>query len=352
METDLFRECWLKRLGLSATDWQAKAAIHVQGLPFLDKKEKRQAVEFIHDLIETFPKKFAREKSQDTLRLIEAFGLACLAFWQCGSAFPSFPQNYAAFLHQQLRRAPSKRHKEATLLADLLLTATEKEGGGCGLNRLELANPEVICESERLILDGCFEDYIKTPTKYEEYKVRLHDHPDFASEWKSLKRQFPWLTRVSGVLHRSLIPERNWERGPGAQFRTKKQRFQAAFDLFCWKYYLWGMKGDEPLLLKPSVVVTPFGTQIFIPGYMSFDARRDLDFKRINQLHKARGVMRQGPAYSPGRIEAAQKKKRVKAAKTQAAHKGLKGEERMQYIGRKSGMRTHGDHRALRRLAQ
>jgi hypothetical protein len=36
------------------------------------------------------------------------------------------------------------------------------------------------------------------------------------------------------------------------------------------------MKGDEPLLMKPSVVFTPFGTEIFIPGYISFDPKRDL----------------------------------------------------------------------------
>jgi hypothetical protein len=64
----------------------------------------------------------------------------------------------------------------------------------------------------------------------------------------------------------TLLVERNWERGPGAPFQTKAQRFQATFDLFCWKYYLWGMKGNKPFLMKPSVVFTPLGTQIFIPG--------------------------------------------------------------------------------------
>ena len=57
------------------------------------------------------------------------------------------------------------------------------------------------------------------------------------------------------------------------------------------------MHGDEPLLMKPSVVFTPLGTQIFIPGYLSLDAKRDLDFKRINTLHKARGLPRQGEDY-------------------------------------------------------
>jgi hypothetical protein len=56
-----------------------------------------------------------------------------------------------------------------------------------------------------------------------------------------IKRLFPEQTEGRGIIHRSLVPERNWVRGPGANFRLKRAAFQAVFDLFCWKYYLWAM---------------------------------------------------------------------------------------------------------------
>ncbi len=40
------------------------------------------------------------------------------------------------------------------------------------------------------------------------------------------------------------------------------------------------MRGDEPLLMKLSVNITPHGTMIFIPAYWSFDAKRDVGGER------------------------------------------------------------------------
>lgn len=47
------------------------------------------------------------------------------------------------------------------------------------------------------------------------------------------------------IIHRSLIPERNWVRGPGAQLDDGAQIFQAVLDLFCWKHYLWATTRDS-----------------------------------------------------------------------------------------------------------
>lgn len=350
MQDSTFRDSWLTRLGLTNADWREQVALHLASLPFLEATEKQLAGEQIEWLLEKLPARLRRDRSAATLRLAEAFGRACLAFWQCGSAFPAFPQNYALYLQQQLLRPRAQRDAEAHLLADLLLESAEE--GACGLNRLELADAAAVRASEQLVLEGGFENYLLQPDKYQEYVVRLREHVGFQRDWQQLCRHHPMQTAATGILHRRLIPERNWERGPGAEFVTADQRFQAAFDLFCWKYYLWGMQDGVPLLLKPSVVFTPYGTQIFIPGYLSFDARRDLDFSRISQLHKARGITRQGPAFSPGRIETAEKKKRAKSAKQEAVAKGLKGEARYAYIREKTGLRSEGDHRSLRRLME
>jgi hypothetical protein len=72
-------------------------------------------------------------------------------------------------------------------------------------------------------------------------------------------------------------------------------RFHAVFDVFCQRWHLYGMRGDRPLLLKLTANLTPFGTMIFIPAYWSFDPKRDLNWRAITALHKARGVPRQGP---------------------------------------------------------
>ncbi len=83
-------------------------------------------------------------------------------------------------------------------------------------------------------------------------------------------------------------------------FDSDGSAFQAVFDVFSWKYYLWAMKGDEPLLMKPSVVFTPFGTQILIPGYISFDPKRDLKLGIVSELYRARGIRCQGEGFSVG----------------------------------------------------
>ena len=106
---------------------------------------------------------------------------------------------------------------------------------------------------------------------------------------------------------------------------------------------------EEPLLLKPSVNVTPFGTQIFIPAYMSYDARRDFNHAKIAQLHRAKGVRRQGLAFSEARI--ANKKLSAKAQKfyVDGKKRGLRGNALLDFVAGKI-QRPEIDSRALRRL--
>ena len=110
------------------------------------------------------------------------------------------------------------------------------------------------------------------------------------------------------------------------------------------------MKGDEPLLMKPSVVFTPFGTQIFIPGYISFDPKRDLKLGVVSRLHRARGIRRQGEGFSVGRIEHEEKAKRAFDFNEQAKADGLKGDERLRFVADKLGIKTNEDYREIRRL--
>jgi len=61
------------------------------------------------------------------------------------------------------------------------------------------------------------------------------------------------------------------------------------FDAMCYRWRLYGMEKDRPLLLKVSVNPTPHGTMIVIPRYLSLDPHRDLDWKLIGRLQSVPG---------------------------------------------------------------
>lgn len=118
----------------------------------------------------------------------------------------------------------------------------------------------------------------------------------------------------------------------------------------------WNEGLDERLaerpFLKASVVFTPLGTQIFIPGYLSFDSKRDLDFRKVAELHRARGIPRQGKGFSEGRKETAKRKVLAKKADQEAREKGLKGDKRYAFICKQLKMLDHGDYRQITRLLE
>ena len=343
-----FRSRWLGKFDLPERQWDEGLDGHLAERPFCDPKEAKP---LLHFLFEKLPGLLEKDPISDTRLLAEAFAWTCFAFWQCGSAFPSFPENYAACLHKALRQPAKKRNPAAIVLARLLVPANDTKDGRCGFNQLTLSQPEFICESERLIHAGRYEDYLKAKEKYDEYEDALSRSAEFLTDWQQIKDSFPEQVRATKTIRRTLILERNWERD-GAQFDDASQSFQAVFDLFCWKYYLWAMEGDQPQLLKASVVFTPLGTQIFIPGYLSFDPKRDLDFGKVAKLHRARGVSRQGPGFSEGRKVTAKMKVLAKQADQEAREKRLKGDKRYAFICQRLKLGDHGDYRQIKRLLE
>lgn len=334
---------WRARFGLPKDGARDAIEAGLRERRFISPTDSVPLIQF---LFEEVPHLVADEEPEKRL-IAEAFAWCCFAFWQCESAFPSFPENYALFLKTALlARRPDRN---ALLLANMIVDFNSEEGR-CGFNRLQLANAALIRESEDLVKQGRYEFYLRAQEKYDEYLYYLRQSAEFTGEWELLKESFA--IAADKVIRRTLMPERNWERGAGAKFDSRAARFQALFDLFCWKYYLWGMDGDEPLLLKTSVVFTPYGTQLFIPGYLSLDPKRDLDFSKITRLHGARGVERQGPAFSVGRRELAGLKERARLAAAEAARLKLRGEHRYEYICNKIGFRDGGDYRRLRKLLE
>ena len=342
-----FREGWLNRFGLPPDKWKAAAREHLNRMPlFLPVTD---AFALIASLFTQVPRVLARRKDTETRQIAEAFGWCCFGFWQARSAFPAFAESYANFLKRELFQR--RRSAHGLLLARMVVEFNSRDGQ-CGFNRLKLADAAAVRDSERLISEGDYQVYLNARVKYEEYAFYLSQSKDFRDEWRAIKAAFPKETQQEAIIRRSFIPERNWVRGKGAQFGTRQQRFHAVFDLFCWKYFLWGMHGDEPLLMKPSVVFTPLGTQILIPGYLSLDAKRDLDFKRINTLRKARGLPRQGEDYLISRKGQLDLRTRAREANAEAREQGLKGDKRYAFICARLSFPGDGDYRKIRKLLE
>lgn len=341
-----FASAWLERFELPEKGWRNKATTHLKALPFVDLVTACALVEFLFGKV---PEILLRKNDAKSQLLAQAFAWCCYAFWQCESAFPAFPENYALYLKTAL--TSSAPEPSAILLAKMIVEFNA-DAGRCGFNRLELTAPTVIRESEALVQEGRYEFYLRAQEKYDEYLFYLEQSEDFGTEWATLKKIFPSAMFRKEIINRTLMPERNWERGPGAEFSDDRRRFQALFDFFCWKYYLWGMEGDTPLLLKTTVVFTPFGTQLFIPGYLSLDPKRDLDFSKVMRLHRARGVARQGPGFSVGRRQVAELRRKARIADREARDRRLKGDGRYQFICRQINFVDEGDYRRLRKLLE
>jgi hypothetical protein len=110
------------------------------------------------------------------------------------------------------------------------------------------------------------------------------------------------------------------------------------------------MERDNPLLLKVTVNPTPNGTLIFIPRNLSFDPKRDLDWKLIGRLHRCRVKAKQGPKLSSTRIEMLRDAEKARSLWEEAGRKGRKGEARYEYVRERMGRDLRADEKWLWRM--
>ncbi len=128
--------------------------------------------------------------------------------------------------------------------------------------------------------------------KFEVEERNLRVNRPLQKEWRSIKDAFDidaYRDR-KGMIRRSMLAERNFRPDWHLDLGDVRARFQAVFDTFCWRWNLYGMDGEEPMLGKPTVSATPLGTLIFIPRYWQVDPRRDLAWSVIRKLHKSLGA--------------------------------------------------------------
>jgi hypothetical protein len=319
-------------------------------LPFANRQAGIDLLLFQHARMPGRKAAFVAEKNVRGARLCRMFELLMTLALQGNSVFPQNALHLARLAQQSIETGLDDSDRLAPLL-DLLVNP-DGQSPRAGNNPFALDDADLVVLSEYERASGIAEPDWKAEHKFKDYRARLLRNPDFGADWEQLKAGFPLerLRDSQGIIRRSALPERYWQPPTYPDLRTTREQFQVCFDVFCWKWFLYGMRQDEPLVDKLTITYTPFGTQIFVPGYWSLDATRDLDWGRILKLHRARGIPRQGLKLSTGRQERDQQLARLVEADAKARERGLRGAARYRFLKREAGLGESTDDRQVRRL--
>jgi hypothetical protein len=211
---------------------------------------------------------------------------------------------------------------------------------------------EVVGQHEHHVQPADYSSLIHSQHKFDFREEELRGNPEFLAEWDALSSEFEIsvFQDRKKIIRRRMLPERNYQQHRKFHWKTDEERFQTLFDTFCWRWHLYGMRGNEPLLMKLTVNLTPHGTMIFIPAYWSFDAKRDMKWKTITALHRARGVGKQGPKLSLGQVSQREDAEKAHALWQKATAAGLKGKQRDFKVMQEMGWPGTTDKSKLQRL--
>ena len=191
-----------------------------------------------------------------------------------------------------------------------------------------------VADHELHVHTGTYENLIKTQAKYSQNEIPVQTDPELRQQWSQIKAEFDVKAFYDhkGLIRRTMNVERNLRTSFSVKMSSKKEVFQAAFDAFCLRWNLFGMKNDEPLLLKLSVNLTPYGTMIHIPAYWSFDPKRDIRWDEIANLHRVRVPGRQGSALAEGLAQGVKDAEKLRQLDKEALQQGLKGEKKHEFL--------------------
>jgi hypothetical protein len=210
----------------------------------------------------------------------------------------------------------------------------------------------VLADHEHHVQSGAYENLVNAPAKFRQNEETIRFNPQLRRDWVSLKSAFKVSVYqdAKGIIRRTMCVERNLRPRFSLNPRSSRDLFAAAFDAFCLRWNLYGMQGDEPLLLKLAVNVTPYGTMIHIPAYWSFDPKRDIRWKAIAKLHRLRVPGRQGATLAEGRTERRKLSRKLSQLDKQVRRLGLKGEEKHAFLCKGLGWDSRNSHKKISRL--
>lgn len=280
-------------------------------------------------------------------RLASLFELMVDMSLQGNSLFPQNPADIARQVQHALQASAPSR-KPFDVLMSLLLSDGGKVTSGVNFAKAKELN-EVV-QYERRRRSGSPEWCWKATHKYDLFVRELKANREFQGDWNQFGANFN-LGRyrdAQGIIRRLPLVEGNWRKTSYSDLKDENSRFQVAFDFFCWKWFLYGMQQDVPMPQKLAVTLTPFGTQIFIPGFWSLDPVRDINWAKVTRLHRARGIPKQGEKLADNRRARAQLVKRIQAGDQAARKKGLRGEARYRFIKTAGGLSPDTDNAEVR----
>lgn len=207
----------------------------------------------------------------------------------------------------------------------------------------------VAAAHEHAVQRGDYEAQVKAGEKYRLLEERLMKSPQFREGWAAIKAEFDVTEHRDrkGIIRRRMVSERGFRADWELNWADADARFQAVFDAFCHRWNLYGMEGDQPLLQKLTVNLTPHGTMVFIPSWWSFDYKRDLHWREMKKLHNARVASRQGAKLTRNQMEQAAEAEKAARLDAEARAKGLKGERRAEWVMERLQW-AHKDARKLR----
>ena len=211
---------------------------------------------------------------------------------------------------------------------------------------------EVLADHEHYVQSGTYENLVNASAKFRQNEEAMRFDPQLQRDWAKLKTAFrvPAFQDAKGIIRRTMCVERNLRPRASINPRSFRDLFTAAFDAFCLRWNLYGMQGDEPLLLKLAVNVTPYGTMIHIPAYWSFDPKRDIRWDAIAKLHRLRVPGRQGAALADNQAKDRENARKLRELDRQARRLGFKGEKKHTFLCTGLGWDVRSDPKRLRRL--
>jgi hypothetical protein len=275
-----------------------------------------------------------RGQLQRELAQLEAWLTVPLCLW---------PVDLVAVADDWLRTTARRHAPESGLTALLTWLGKPPDPAAC-----EVARKHEV-ESVRV---GDYRQFFTAGHKFDEAEATLGQAREFREAWTRLQKipGMKTFLKRNAVVRRSPVSERGyraWLDQPGKGLGAARQRL---FDAFCHRWSLYGMRGDRPLLLKPTVNLTPFGTMIFVPNYWSLDPKRDLRWPAVTQLHQLGRRRRQGTALTEQRRDKEARARALQRVWRELTAAGLRGEARITAALKALGWPPETDERALRQL--
>jgi hypothetical protein len=303
-------------------------------LPYADSTIGRDLLVFNYTQLKTISRRIGR--SRRGKKLCSLFPVLARMMFHGVSTFPRNSARLAKALMTCLRQYPTGA-KRFEPLAELLVDFWGGFLHGFNANELPREQLNLLIQSEHQRRAGSFEDLYVAEVKYEGYKKRVMEAREYLNDFRILKMQFRRVFKPGVRILRSDLAEKCGSSPPHTQ--EPDSGFQEAFDFFCWKWFLDGVEGDEPMVTKLSFDITPFGTSVFVPGYWSFDPSRDIKWKQLKAFHESRGaVKRQGKAFEPNRRNRQTKERLILEAAEESRARGERGNTMIQSIIDKVGL--------------